>query len=235
MHLYGNELMNHEPNPHRETWDLIPWIVNGSATAAQRDSVGQHLRECADCREELALQQQFQAGMQAAAAGAFDPQPGLQRLFARIDAEPSVLDSGRAASMRGGRWTPWLAAAVIVQAIGLALLGGMLLGRPAPELAAQPAADAAYRTLSSATVQRGATIRLVVSPDTSLAALRRLLGEARLQIVESTADNAAFGLAPTEVSLSTTEDRTARSVAWLRGQPGVLLAEPIAGSPGAAH
>ncbi len=226
--------MNHAPNPHRETWDLIPWIVNGSATAAQCDSVEQHLRECADCRDEFALQQQFQAGMQAAATGAYDPQPGLQRLFARIDAEPSVLDSGRPPSMRGGRRTPWLAAAVIVQAIGLALLAGMLLGRPAPELAAQPAADAGYRTLSSATAQRGATIRLVVSPDTSLAVLRHLLGEARLQIVESTADNAAFGLAPSDASLSTSEDRTARSVAWLREQPGVLLVEPIV-SPGTAH
>lgn len=227
--------MNHEPNPHRETWDLIPWIVNGSATAAQCDSVEQHLRECADCRDELALQRQFQAGMQAAASGAYDPQPGLQRLFARIDAEPSVTDSGRPAPVRGGRWIPWLAAAVIVQAIGLALLGGMLLGRPAPELAAQPAAEAGYRTLSSTTAQRGATIRLVVGPDTSLAALRHLLGEARLQIVESTADNAAFGLAPADVSLSTGEDRTARSVAWLREQPGVLLAEPIVSPTGTAH
>jgi len=227
--------MNHEPNPHRETWDLIPWIVNGSATAAQRDSVDGHLRECADCRDELALQQQFQAGMQAAATGAHDPQPGLQRLFARLDAEPSVLDSDRPASVRGGRRTPWLAAAVIVQAIGLALLVGMMWGRPAPELAAQPAAEAGYRTLSNATAPRGATIRLVVSPETSLAVLRHLLGEARLQIVESTADNAAFGLAPADVSVSTTQDRTARSVAWLREQPGVLLAEPIVSPSGTAH
>lgn len=227
--------MNHEPNPHRETWDLIPWIVNGTATAAQCDSVEQHLRECADCRDELAQQQQFKSGMQAAATGAYDPQPGLQRLFARIDAESSVLDSGRPASMRGGRWTPWLAAAVIVQAVGLALLVGMMWGRPAPELAAQPVADAGYRTLTSATAQRGATIRLVVGPDTSLAALRRLLSEARLQIVESTADNAAFGLAPTAVSLPTTEDRTAHSVAWLRNQPGVLLAEPIVRPPGSGR
>jgi len=229
--------MNHEPNPHRETWDLIPWFVNGTATAEQRESVEQHLRECADCRDEFELQQQFQTGMQATATGAYDPQPGLQRLFARIDAEPSVLDSGRSASMRGGpaRWTPWLAAAVIVQAIGLALLGGLVLGRPAPELAAQPAADAGYRTLSSATAQHGAEIRLAVSPDTSLAALRQLLGEARLQIVESTADNAAFGLAPIDASLSTKEQRVERQVAWLRSQPGVLLAEPIASPPAAAH
>lgn len=229
--------MNHAPNPHRETWDLIPWIVNGTATAAQRDGVEQHLSECADCRDELALQQQFQTGMQAAASGAIDPQPGLQRLFARIDAEPSVLDSGGRASMRGGpaRWTPWLAAAVIVQAIGLALLGGMLLGQPAPELAAQSAADAGYRTLSSAPAPRGATIRLVVSPDTSVAALRHLLGEARLQIVESTADNAAFGLAPTDVSLSTNKERMVDPVAWLREQPGVLLAEPVVSPPAAAH
>lgn len=223
--------MNHEPNPHRETWDLIPWIVNGTATAAQRDSVGQHLRECADCREELAHQQQFQTGMQS---DAYDPQPGLRRLLARIDAEPSVPDRGLPAPMRGGRGIRWLAAAVIVQAIGLALLAGMLLGRPAPELAAQPAA-AGYRTLSSAATQRGATIRLVVSPDTSLAALRHLLGQARLRIVESTADNAAFGLAPADGSASATEDRTAHSVAWLRGQPGVLLAEPIVRPPGAGR
>jgi anti-sigma factor RsiW len=38
---------------HRRAWDTIPWLVNGSASDAQRRAVEAHLHDCGDCREEL--------------------------------------------------------------------------------------------------------------------------------------------------------------------------------------
>jgi hypothetical protein len=231
--------MNDEPNAHCRTWDLIPWVVNGSATEEQRERVAQHLRECADCRDEFALQQQFQAGLQAAAEATHDPRPALQRLMARLDADeapgmaafPSLDEP--APPRRGVRATPWLAAAVVVQAIGLALLGGYVLGRP--DAAAPAVGESGYRTLSSDSAKTTAAIRLVVAPDTTLAQLRSLLSQTQLRIVESTADNAAFGLAPQDTQLRGNPEFVRSAMARLRGEPGVILVEPIAGAAGPGH
>lgn len=229
--------MNDEPNAHCRTWDLIPWVVNDSATAEQRERVEQHLRDCADCRHEFALQQQFRAGLLADADTAHDPQPALQRLLARLDAdaplnatfpaldEPTPLRARPRAAT--ARWTPWLAAAVVVQAIGLALLGGFVLGRP--DVTAN---DAGYRTLSSGKASTNAAIRLVVAPDTTQAQLRALLTSVQLRIVESTSDNAAFGLAPQNASLADDAEFVRNAIARLRSEPGVMLAEPVAGAAG---
>ena len=217
--------MSDEGLSHTQTWDLIPWVVNGTATAEQRARVERHLRDCADCRREFALQQQFQTGLRDdAEAVEHDPRPGLERLFLRIDAEAVPLPAATATVHRGGGWLPWLATAVIVQAVGLALLAGMLLGRPA--------ASDEYRTLSAAPERSDAVIRLVVAPDTTLAALGALLADTQLRIVESTADNGAFGLAPRDAASS---PDVAATIAALRARPGVLMAEPIAGAAGKAQ
>ncbi|MBN8742166.1 MAG: hypothetical protein BGP24_07455 [Lysobacterales bacterium 69-70] len=213
--------MSDEGLSHTQTWDLIPWVVNGTATAGQRARVELHLRDCADCRREFALQQQFQAGLREDVEADPDPRPGLERLFARIDAD--TVPPAAAITHRGGGWLPWLAAAVVVQSVGLALLAGLLLGRGA--------APDDYRTFSAAPARSEAVIRLVVAPDTTLAALGELLADTRLHIVESTADNGAFGLAPRD---ATTSPDVAATVAELRRRPGVLLAEPIAGAAGKA-
>lgn len=230
--------MNDEPNAHCQTWDLIPWVVNGTATRSQRERVENHLRDCLDCRNEFALQQQFHAGMCADAQGRVDsdPQPALQRLFARLDAESASTEiatpfPSAAPRRAASRWTGWLAAAVVVQAIGLALLGGVVLGRPVATGATPD--DAAYRTLSSGgEVCSDAVIRLVVTPDTTLDAVRRVLGDTQLRIVDGSADTAALALAPRDAARAADAGFVGSALAQLRATPGVVLAEPIAGSAG---
>jgi anti-sigma factor RsiW len=221
--------MTHEPHVHRLTWELIPWVVNGSASTEQRERVEAHLRDCADCREEYARQQQFHAAMLAQPAPAADAQPALARLFARMELA-GELDLATALPVRRGkgRTTAWLAAAVVVQAIGLGLLGAALLGRPGDAGTSVPVADAGYRTLSSEAPGRAAAaIRLVPAPDMTLAALRQLLGQAGLRIVEANRDNSIFGLAPVDADRSADAAFFDTALLLLRGQPGVLLAEPI--------
>lgn len=227
--------MNDQPNAHCRTWDLIPWVVNGTATPAQRERVEQHLRDCPDCRREFALQQQLLAGMRDEPETAHDPQPALRRLLARLDTELPAATTAVPERPRGmpTRWTPWLAAAVVVQAIGLSLLGGMLLGRP--DAGVLPIGEPGYRTLSSESTPNSATIRLVVTPDTTLARLRALLGQTRLRIVESTVDNAALGLAPQDAAMAADPEFVRNAIARLRSEPGVVLAEPVAGAAGPAR
>jgi len=194
---------------HQELWATIPWVVNGTADAAQCRRLEQHAAGCEDCREELSFQRQLQAGIRGDPAPPHAAEPGLQRMLARLDqAEPLP-------AVVSGRWPGqrWLVAAVLVQAVGLTALGTMLWERSG-------AAD--YQTLSRADTTL-ARIRLVPAPQLSLAELQALLNRAQLSIVETDGSATILGLAPApgaRLSL-------AQSLALLRAEPGVRLAEPV--------
>lgn len=208
-------------SPHRRVWDLIPWVVAGSASGSERRLVEQHAAACADCRDELAFHQRLRAGMEAEAAPAHDPNPALRRLWGRIDradgAPANAVPPLPAAGLRRTGWTRVLVAAVVLQSIGLATLIGVVSERPR-------AAD--YQTLGGAESVRppvAASIRVVPAPSLRLVELRALLGRAGLQIVESAGNASILGVAPLPGSATEIGETLQR----LRAEPGVLLAEPI--------
>lgn len=216
--------MNTSTQLHRQIWDLIPWIVNGSASATERQAVEDHLRQCADCRDEYAFQSRLHAGiatetMDVPDAGGAQAQAGLRRLLARIDLENDAARSGRVDSGEPRKrrlLDRMLIAAVLVQGIGLALLVPLLLQRGDT--------SARYQTLTSAPVHASqAVIRLVPAPTLTLAELQAMLAAEELRIVESNTGGSIYGLA---FDSDTTAD-TARAVERLRRYPGILLAEPI--------
>jgi hypothetical protein len=208
--------MNDEASQlHHELWAMIPWVVNGTAEAAQCRRLELHAAGCADCREELAFQRLLQDGIRAETGPPHAAEPALQRLLARIDqAEP--LPTRVNEGWQGRRW---LVAAVLVQAIGLSVLG---------TLQWQHAGSADYQTLSQTSSQTRAEatparIRLVPSSEMRLAELQALLNRTQMRVVETDGSAAILGLAPAPgASLS-----LAQSLAVLRAEPGVRLAEPV--------
>lgn len=201
---------------HQRAWGLIPWLVNRSATAAERALVAEHVAGCEDCRDELAFQRQLQAQMGDGRVTAAETEAALQRMASLIDSEaptaPQPLDTAPPAS-HPPRWTRMLVAAVVVQAVGLAALLGMISERPRP---------ADYQTLShTEPANPAAVLRLVAAPSVTLGDLQALLARSGAVIVDSSADGAAFGLA---LRPGTARDA---ALAALRQAPGVLLAEPI--------
>ncbi len=231
------------PSPsHRLTWDLIPWLVNGSASGADRELAEAHLRHCADCRDEFAFQSQVHAGLRVESqADDRQARSALQRLYARIDLEDEgrdVVGPVQAMSPRRGNAPPRgaivrvLTAAVIVQAVGLLVLGAAFWLRGVPVQA-----DTSYATLTRPEPPApAATIRFVPSPALDLVTLRRMLTDAGLRIVGSNPESTIYTLAPIvdpAAAPSTPAQRaeqTHLAIAHLRGRPGVLLAEPIAGA-----
>jgi hypothetical protein len=236
---------------HRQAWDLIPWFVNGSATAAERELVGEHLRTCADCRDEYAFQSRLQAGMNTESMSERDPQPAFRRLLERIDTDRA--DDGLAADTkirstphashrhprrsahRGSTWTRYkvrvLAAVVIAQSVGLVVLASML-----PGYDRSAGSNARYATLSEARAASvAASIRFVPEPTLSVAAMQAILADAKVHIVESNPGSSIYGLAPDPDSRTATTTgtpangatTTAVAIAHLRARQGVLLAEPI--------
>ena len=207
---------------HRRAWEAIPWVVNGSATPAQRRLLDAHLAVCDDCRFELARQRELQSAIASEVPPAVgDIDAGLQRLFARID---RAREGGRAAAADvPERATPrpapmslslWLAAAVAVEAVALVVLGVGFVARSDP--------TPGYVTLSDSAPGRGATIRIVPAPSMRIDDLQRLLQALNLQVVAGPNSVGAYDLAPQA-------DEPARElqISTLRADPGLRLVEPI--------
>jgi hypothetical protein len=202
-----------DPSEHRRAWDAIPWVVAGSAPMTDVDLVTRHLAHCPSCREEFEFQQRLHSRLHEAVPLAADPEPGLQRLLARMaTAEPA------AASTRIPQAQRWLAVAVVVQAVGLAVLALALLG---------PARDGDFRTLSAPQAARPASLRLVPAAELDFAALRRLLAEQRLEIVDAAPDGSSLGLAASDGRT----DTALAALPRLRSHAGVRMAEPTGHAP----
>lgn len=224
--------MNDHPDPadalmreHPLVWATLPWVANGTASAEQHRVARAHLAGCADCRRELEAQQRLlQAVAEAQPSQWPDAEAGLSRLLARLEtpAEDPLSTPGvsRGAHRESRRLTVALAAAVVVQAIGLGVLGLALLQDPH---------GADYRTLAQppAATPPPARVQVVPSMSMTLADWQRLLESQHLRVVDGPNAAGAYRLAPSEGALAPSGEALA---ARLRGVPGVRLAEPVDGA-----
>lgn len=222
--------MQNQPTEHRRAWDAIPWVVAGAADHDEQRWVHEHLPHCDECRAEWALQQRVHAGLAASLPTTLpDPGPAWQKLQARLDSTDSVLPTDLPAARADravpdhGRWTGWLVAAVLVQAIGLGAAGLAWLDH-----APGHAGEGDFRTLSQPGPARAAVaLRLVPAPAMDFAALSRLLADNGLVVVEFSADGRSLGLAAADGKPGS----AAAALPVLRATPGVVLAEPVSSAP----
>lgn len=228
---------------HRQAWDLIPWVVNGTAPAQERTAVEAHLENCDECREELRFQRSVRAAVLAQPPVAVGE--GWSRLRARLDREPKIdpandetgldeasvlheLEAPARAPRSGysGWRVGWMAAAVLeavlIGALGMALWSHT---RTTPT----PPWTAGYRTLSAPeSVPPSATIRLVLEPSTTLAQLQGLLQRSGLTVVSGPTAAGAWSLAPSGAS---GRAATQAALRRLRANPAVRFAEPLGVGP----
>jgi putative zinc finger protein len=223
--------------PHRQLWDLIPWVVNGTAAPGEREAVERHLAECADCRDEHAFQCLLHAGMrQASTVPDSRPQAALERLLTKLDAESVALPEVTGLAQvtrrhRARRSRQVLTAVLVAQTLALSLMGAVLLAR-----AWSPMAPTFHTLTRAPATPERATIRLVPSPALRMGELHALLADAGVVIVQSNRDGSILGLAP--ATLADHPDEHAQqtaAIARLRADPRVLLAEPVAEAASNAH
>jgi putative zinc finger protein len=207
---------------------LLPWYVAGRLDAADAERVTRHLERCAICRDDLAHERTLRALLKSESGIEYAPQPGLAKTLARIDeldreAPGMPLSPGTqpAVPMRRVTATHWLAAAALLQAVALGILGTLVYHR-----ASDPSRDARFSTLTSATapLSGAAHIRAVFSGTLPLSALKTLLTENSLTIVAGPSDAGAYTLALTTSQKD--EGRVSRVVADLRSHPEVIFVEP---------
>ena len=218
------------PDTHAEAWALLPWLANGRIAPEDREWVEGHVAGCAECRAELAAQRLVvsQVERDEAAApvpAASDEQRSFNKLWARIEAAESVSASSTsgtgtpASAPRASRTVRWLAAAVVVQAIGLGVIGLALMGQRSD----------AFMTVSSIEAPRAnaPTVRIVFSPDASISTINTLLAHQGLSIVSGpgTSGNFTAQLSADAVASGASAESVA---AVISRDPNVTFAQPVA-------
>lgn len=220
------------PDTHAEAWALLPWVANGRIAAEEREWVEAHVHTCAECRAELAAQRMIASGMRdepTPAAVASDEQRSFDKLWARIEASESATPPATGMSAGGGfrasRTIRWLAAAVIVQAVGLGVLGfSALSGGAAP--------SDGFTLVTSEDPRTGAglaapAVRVVFAPQASIGTINTLLTHQGLEIVGGPGTQGNYTAALTAGAQAS--GASAKSVAAVMSKdPNVSFAEPVA-------
>lgn len=219
------------PDTHAEAWALLPWLANGRIQASDREWVEAHVNACAECRAELAAQRkvatQIQRDGTSPESASTDEQRSFNKLWARIEASESVSAPahGTAGSAlpasRSSRTVRWLAAAVVVQGLGLALFGLNAFNGASPSDKFVTVADVPAARLNAPTV------RIVFAPDASIATINTLLAHQGLTIVSGpgTAGNFTAELSADAVASGASADSVA---AVISKDPNVSFAQPVA-------
>ena len=117
---------------HDAVAELLPWFVNGTLSAEERETVESHLGECLVCRRELEACCEI-AEVMLDGAVSHRAEVGLQALHQRIAVAPQP---NYAASL------PW--AAVVILSLVTALCGSLVT-----QLSDAGNFDAAFETLGS--------------------------------------------------------------------------------------
>ncbi len=216
---------------HQDAWELLPWLVNGRLSDADRGRVEAHLRVCAPCRDELATQRRIYQLIATGAAVEQLPVAGLNKLRRRIDsheraAAPASGESRPDSEATSRAWDRTATVrrlprgAIAASAVGIAIVLGVVAaqlwnrsgGRDAP----------AYHTVTTPASQDGdAAIRAVFAPTVTLSELQALLDDAHLRIVSG----------PTEAGVYSLATIGSQPMDWslrrLRGHETVRFAEAI--------
>ncbi|HEX6999033.1 MAG TPA: zf-HC2 domain-containing protein [Gammaproteobacteria bacterium] len=104
---------------HEDVIELLPWLVNGTLSGAERERVERHVRSCLPCRAALKSEQRLAALVQAQPTVRLSPERGFEELLARAD-RPAARRAGLGfAPRRAALLAAGLAAAAVVAWLGL--------------------------------------------------------------------------------------------------------------------
>ena len=214
------------PDTHAEAWALLPWLANGRIADDDREWVEAHVAGCAECRAELAAQRLVatQMSQDTGLASVNDEQKSFNKLWARIEAAEAATTPATGTlggGSRGSRTVRWLAAAVVVQALGLGVLGFSALRGDAV------AKDDNITVAMPEPRLNAPAVRIVFAPEASIETVNTLLTHQGLSIVEGSGDRGNFTAVLSADAVAS--GASAESVAQVISKdPNVSFAQPVA-------
>lgn len=207
---------------HLRLWELLPSLLNGTASASERQELEHHLSSCRSCRAEWAFQQRLCAAMKASNVPVGpDADVGLERLLKGIEARPRPRARRMPPYRRVSALGVTVAALLVLSAGGAAWLRSLLGG--ADRVAVYRRVPPLARFLGKARARRP-TIRLVADASLPMGRLETQLAALGLQIVSGPRAGGVFLLAPAPGASKADVDQ---QVATLRAVSRVRLVEAI--------
>lgn len=218
--------------PYPCATEAIPWYVNGTLEAAEAARVGAHLKVCEACRREYEGQLRLFEAMHTDTTLVFAAEPSFRKLMARIGTQedagelasgtpaPAAPVMATKAARAPGRVARWLAAAVIIEGLGLGY------GAWAWH-AYSVTAPSSYVTLTSPPVSYRDTprVRVVFRSALSVQGLGVLLHQADAHIIDGPSESNVYTLGFSGADATPREIE--RRAAALRASSDVLFAEPL--------
>ena len=233
-----------EERLHQRVAELLPWYVNGTLETAEQQAVLGHLAGCARCRAELDAARDLARAVKSAEAVAPSPHPvQLARLLARIDAagpageeEPEMAllpVQGDAARRRTGllAFSPRRMRQLLVAELAAILVLAVSLAwqrRPPAPMPSSAAPPARYTTLSDeppvVAVPGRLPIRVLFAKNATAGRIQQILAGISGTITSGPSPAGAY-----VVEVKADADPVDVVVAYLRAQPEVSFAAPVAG------
>ena len=209
-----------ESMSHDEAIELLPWLVNESLDAEERQAVAKHATACVICRRELGELEALHQSIQRSTDSFEPPAVDMRRINARIDAQLERENRGARlfAWMRESLQSPWRIV-FVAQSLALVAIAFIWLQ---PQSANPP-----FETLTTPRdLPAGNYVRVVFDPTVDAPALSALLQEFELNIADGPTDRGVYTLQISEGLQMHERDDLAVE---LRSDERVLFAEIVAG------
>lgn len=213
--------MSQQPAPsateHQAISLLLPWYVNATLDATDKQRVEAHVARCSVCRADLALESRIYARLATDVVVDHIPAASLKRLQSRLDGLELGQSTRKPQGMAARPGRRWLAAAAVLIAAAAGAIG-FYVSR-ASHLPSHGSPPAYYTVTDSEKRPSSEVIRAVFAPNITLVELQALLEEAQVKIVAG----------PTEAGVYSLAARSSRpvslSLALLRAHQTVRFAE----------
>lgn len=197
-------VLHFDPEGHARVQSLLPWYVNGRLEDAERAAVDAHLAGCPRCRADLVAERRLHVSLAAAAPTPPSPPPGSRLARALESLAPASLPAR-------WRWLLGLQSALLVAALAVAAVQW---------LHARDEAAAPFHAMGPAPAAAAANAVVMFKPETTEAQIRQALA--------ACGGRFAGGPTATRAYLLALPVADAATLARLRGQPGVVMAESLA-------
>jgi hypothetical protein len=220
---------------HQDAWLSLPWLANGRLSGAERMRVEEHVRSCALCTREVALQRRLCDVLTEPERVTYAPGPSYRKLIDRIDgrapvtpAEPRAARLRPFAARRSSLWRPpglaWAASFLLL--VGFVGLAATTYRWSQPR----------YSTYTSAPQTSTTVLHIAFVPSLSIAEVSDALRSAGARVVEGPGATGIFGVAPVAEPKVTPPNAADASVGLralagrLRADTRVRWVEPISGA-----
>ncbi|HZC86884.1 MAG TPA: zf-HC2 domain-containing protein [Steroidobacteraceae bacterium] len=217
---------------HQDAWLSLPWLANGRLSGAERLRVEEHVRGCALCTREVALQRRLCDVLTEPERVTYAPAPSFRKLMDRIDgltpatpAEPSPAPL-RLTARHSSAWRPpglaWAASFLLL--VGVAGLAATTYRWSQPR----------YNTYTSVP-ETSTALHVAFVPSLPIADVGDALRNAGARVVEGPDATGIFGVVPAATAANAADARPAlRALAVrLRADARVRWVEPLAGTAAA--